>query len=98
LREEWLTCFARMLLFVLDQLPHPFAVVTSFPLSAKRSNNAINLIELAPVLAEMFLEISMSFDFSMTRDFDWIYSDLTKVRTTTRRTINTNTLLALNSM
>lgn len=72
-----------MLLFVLDQLPHPFAVVTSFPLSAKRSNNAINLIELAPVLAEMFLEISMSFDFSMTREFDWIYTDLTKVRMST---------------
>jgi hypothetical protein len=98
LREEWLTCFARILLFVLDQLPHPFAIVTSFPLSAKRSNNAINLIELAPVLAEMFLEISMSFDFSMTREFDWIYTDLTKVRTNTLRCTNTDIPLDLTSL
>lgn len=66
---------------MLDQLPHPFASVSPFPLSAKRSESAINLIELAPVLAEMFLEISMSFDFSMTREYDWIYADLTKVHT-----------------
>ena len=78
LREEWLTCFARTLLFVLDQLPQPFMSINSTLVSGK-CGNAISMIEFAPVLAEMFLEISMSFDFSSTREFDWIYTDLSKV-------------------
>ena len=78
LREEWLTCFARTLLFVLDQLPQPFMSINSTLVSGK-CGNAISMIEFAPVLAQMFLEISMSFDFSSTREFDWIYTDLSKV-------------------
>ena len=78
LREEWLTCFARTLLFVLDQLPQQFMSINSTLVSGK-CGNAISMIEFAPVLAQMFLEISMSFDFSSTREFDWIYTDLSKV-------------------
>lgn len=80
LREEWLTCFARTLLFVLDQLPQPYMSINSTLVSGK-VGNVISMIEFAPVLAQMFLEVSMSFDFSSTREFDWIYTDLSKVRT-----------------
>lgn len=79
LREEWLTCFARTLLFVLDQIPQPYMSINSTLVSGK-VGNVISMIEFAPVLAQMFLEISMSFDFSSTREFDWIYTDLSKVR------------------
>ena len=81
-RQEWLTIFGRALVFVLDTIPPP---LTSFTNSSGKGctslfSSSSTIIQYAPVLAEMFQEISTSFDSSAVQEFDYIYADLTKVR------------------
>ena len=81
-RQEWLTIFGRALVFVLDTIPPPLAsfVNSSGKGTSSFFSSSSNIIQYAPILSEMLLEISTSFDSSAVQEFDYIYADLTKVR------------------
>ena len=61
------------------QAQAPTAAQAATSSTSFSTSSSLNIIQYAPILAEMFLEISTSFDTSFTPALDYIYIELTKV-------------------